>query len=186
MPFRTWLTMAITFSRNRNRSETPPAFQNRLTCNVILLHLRRQTASLAPYGSVEVKPVQSQCPGLSDFIKLRVCNFFLIFPHSSHIFYFTSSSCTVVPPSVLSKCVLEKCLLACCKTCFDKYQLQVNDTVNEHCIFSLPFSLKEGDNAWKGGKIETEDFFSLHVPHVIPFSSHKGLIQALCTHHTLL
>ncbi|NXS19703.1 OLFM4 protein, partial [Mystacornis crossleyi] len=49
------------------------------------------------------------------------------FPHSSHIFSFTSSSCTFVPPSVLSKWVLEKCLLACCKTCFDKYQLQITN-----------------------------------------------------------
>lgn len=48
----------------------PPAFQNRLTCNGILLHVRRQTASHTPYGSVEVKPALSQCPGLNDFRKL--------------------------------------------------------------------------------------------------------------------
>lgn len=28
--------------------------------------------------------------------------------------------------------------------------------------------------------------FSLHMPHMVPFSSHKGLILAPCTHHALL
>lgn len=115
-----------------------------------------------------------------------ICNFFLIFLHSSPIFSSTSSSCTFVPPSVLFKCVLEKCLLACCKTCFDKYQLQVNDTLNEHRRFFLPFSLNEGDNAWNEEKLKLRIFFPSHMPHMVPLRSHKGLIQALCSHHTLL
>lgn len=114
-----------------------------------------------------------------------VCNFFLIFPHSYHIFSSTSSSCTFVPPSVLSKCVLEKCLLACCKTCFDKYQLQVNDTLNEHHRFFLPFSLNKGGNAWNEEKLKLRIFSPYTCLNMVPFFSHKGLIQVLCSHNTL-
>lgn len=115
---------------------------------------------------------------------LSLLSYLHIFPLLS----FTSSSCTFVPPSVLSICMLEKCLFACCKTCVDKYQLQVNDTVYEHWRFFLPFSFHEDDNAWKEGKngIRILFFFPLHVPHMVVFSTYKGLIQAICTHHTLL
>lgn len=166
MPFRT-----RQWPQHPHLTETgakkPPAFQNRITCNGILLYLRRQTASLVSYGSVEAKPAQSQVLGWVILERCWVYNFFLIFSHSSHMFSSTSSSCTFVPPSVLSKCVLEKCLLACYKTCFDKYQLQVNDTLNEHRRFFLPFSLNEGDNAWNEEKLR---IFSL------TYASHGSIL----------
>lgn len=123
----------------------------------------RRLANLAPYGFVEVSPAQSQSPGPSDFIELLVLSLlsyfplvlplFLLYIFILHLFFFFCFY-------ILSKYVLEQCLFACCKTCVDKYQFQVNDTVNEHCRFLLPFSCHEGDNAWKGGKDETVEYFS--------------------------
>lgn len=143
----------------------------------------RLLASCAPYGFVEVTAARSPRP--SGFIGLLVCHFFLIYPCLLFFSSFASSSCTSVPPSVVSKCMLEKCLFACCKTCFDKYQLQVNDTVYEHWRFFLPFSFHEG-----GRTNETSSFFfiffPLHIHRMAPFSSYKGLFQAPCTHCALL
>lgn len=139
----------------------------------------RLLASCAPYGFVEVTAARSPRP--SGFIGLLVCHFFLIYPCLLFFSSFASSSCTSVPPSVVSKCMLEKCLFACCKTCFDKYQLQVNDTVYEHWRFFLPFSFHEG-----GRTNETSSFFLIFFPYIYIAWLHSLPIKDCFKLHALI
>lgn len=178
------MTSLLNKDRRRKHSYPPPGrtvFKiDQPGVEFSLVSTCRLLASCAPYGFVEVTAAQSPRP--SSFLGLLVCHFFLIYPCLLFFSSFASSSCTSVPSSVVSKCMLEKCLFACCKTCFDKYQLQVNDTVYEHWRFSLPFSFHEG-----GGTNETSSSFFLSLfPTYTSYRSIFFLFQALCTHYALL
>lgn len=56
--------------------------------------------------------------------------------------------------------------------------------------FSCPFHSMRMIMLGKKEKMELGFYFILffpqHVPHMVVFSTYKGLIQAICTHHTLL